>query len=48
MLITVKVVIPTRLDERQKELFRELADAIGEDAHDAKRGFFSRIQELLS
>ncbi len=48
MLITVQVVIPTRLDERQKELFRELADAIGEEAHGEKRGFFSRIQELLS
>jgi molecular chaperone DnaJ len=40
-LVKVHLQIPTKLSERQKELLRELAKEMGEEAQIKKRGFFS-------
>ncbi len=48
MIITVNVMIPTRLNEDQRALFRQLDEAIGADNHEPRRGFFDRIQDFLS
>lgn len=42
MIITVNVAIPAKLNERQKDLFRQLGDELGEKAAEP-RGFFSKI-----
>lgn len=46
--VRVKVVIPTKLSEKEKELFRELAKMQGEDMSDSKsksKGFFGKIKD---
>ncbi len=45
----VRVVLqtPSRLTERQKELFRELSREFGEDAHEQSRSFFDRVKSAL-
>ncbi len=48
MIITANVMIPTRLDTEQKDLFRQLDTAIGTENHEPRRGFFNRIQDFLS
>lgn len=44
--VTVRVVTPTRLTPRQKELLREFARAGGDEAPDGK-GFFGRMKDAL-
>ncbi len=42
MIISANVVIPKRLSEEQKDLFRSLNDSLGGENHEP-RGFFARI-----
>ena len=44
--VSVRVVTPTRLTSRQKELLREFARAGGDDAPEEK-GFFDRVKDAL-
>ncbi|MFE1522460.1 molecular chaperone DnaJ [Schaalia turicensis] len=53
MRITVAVKTPTDLDERQRELLRELAELRGESVQDAQlaeqgKSFFDKLRERLS
>lgn len=48
LIITVDVMIPMRLNDEQKQLFRQLAEAVGDAHHEPKRGLFERIQDFLS
>jgi molecular chaperone DnaJ len=49
LIVTVRVVVPTELTPRQRELFAELAESLERpDVHEAHRkGFFERIKEVL-
>jgi molecular chaperone DnaJ len=42
-----RVVTPTRLNERQKELFRELAELSDEHLEEQPRGFFDKLKDAL-
>jgi molecular chaperone DnaJ len=44
--VTVRVVVPTRLNERQRELLEEFAEAGGEEAEEPK-GWFNRLRDAL-
>lgn len=44
--VSVRVVTPTRLSAKQKELLKEFARAGGEDAPE-ERGFFDRVKDAL-
>jgi molecular chaperone DnaJ len=46
--VKVKVIIPTRLSEKEKELFRELAKMQGEGSPGSKpesKNFFEKIKD---
>ena len=47
-LVLVRVVIPTKLTPRQKELFKELADTMcDEDCQQPQKSLFDKIKEAL-
>jgi len=49
MLITIRVVVPTRLDERQKELLQELAKSLGKEVFPPQgKGFFEKVKDVFS
>lgn len=39
---TIKVEIPKKLTDKQKELLKEFADSMGQEVNNKKRGFFGR------
>ena len=43
MIVTVRVVTPTKLNSEQKELMRELARTFNEDTVEPQKGLFDRI-----
>ena len=45
--VRMVVQTPTRLTDRQKELFRELSREFGEEAHEQSRTFFDRVKSAL-
>ncbi|CAN5531864.1 molecular chaperone DnaJ [soil metagenome] len=46
-LVTVHVVIPVELDRRQRDLFEELAEDLGDAVLPKDRGFFSKVKDAL-
>lgn len=45
--VQVKVVTPTRLDDRQRELLEELAKSFGDDVDGREKPWFSRIKDAF-
>jgi molecular chaperone DnaJ len=45
--VQVKVVTPTRLDDRQRELLEELAQSFGDDVDGRDKPWFSRIKDAF-
>ena len=43
MIITVHVVVPTKLSNEQKEIFRQLAKTFGDTNIEPSKGFFDRL-----
>ena len=43
LIITVRLVTPTDLSEEQDSILRQLAETLGEEVHEPRRGFFDRI-----
>jgi molecular chaperone DnaJ len=43
MIISIKTVIPTKLTNEQKEIFRQLARSFGDTTTEQQKGFFDRI-----
>jgi molecular chaperone DnaJ len=43
MIVTVRIVTPTDLTEEQELMFRQLAESLGDDVHEPRRGFLDRI-----
>ena len=44
MIITARVVVPTKLSAEQKDLFRQLAKSFGDNATlEQPKGFFDRL-----
>jgi molecular chaperone DnaJ len=46
--VTVKVLVPKRLNQRQKELLVELAKISGEDVGVEHKGFFDKVKDAIS
>lgn len=46
-LVTVHVIIPTELNQRQREIFEALASELGEAVMPKDRGFFSKVKDAL-
>ena len=46
-ICVARVVVPTRLDERQKEILREFAEISGEDPEEHPRGFFDKLKDAF-
>lgn len=49
-LVYIQVAVPTKLTDRQRELFQELADTFGNDIQPqtSGRGFFDRMMDFLA
>ncbi len=45
--VKVKVIVPNKLNDRQKELLKEFAKESGEDIHESKKGFFDKVKDAL-
>lgn len=45
--VTVHVVVPHDLNSRQRELFEQLSDELGEAVMPRERGFFSKVKDAL-
>jgi molecular chaperone DnaJ len=45
--VRVKVVTPTRLSERQKQLLREFAATLGENPSGEAKGFFEKVKDAF-
>lgn len=46
-LVEIRVVTPTKLTAKQKQLLREFAKAGGENPPDENKGFFERMKDAL-
>ena len=46
-ICVAQIVIPKKLNERQKELLREFAELEGEDPEEQPRGFFDKIKDVF-
>ncbi|MBI3923704.1 MAG: molecular chaperone DnaJ [Armatimonadetes bacterium] len=46
--VVTKVMTPTHMNDRQKELLREFSEAGGGKLHEHEKGFFERIKDLLA
>ncbi|MCA9506876.1 MAG: molecular chaperone DnaJ [Myxococcales bacterium] len=46
-LVTVKVEVPKKLTNKQKELLKEFADISEEETHPEHKGFFEKVRELF-
>ncbi len=49
-LVYVQVVVPTKLTDKQRQLFEQLAETFGKDLHHNQqgRGFFERMMDFIS
>jgi molecular chaperone DnaJ len=45
--IKVTVEVPKHLNDKQKELLKQFAEAIGEDGHEMRKGFFEKMKDAL-
>ena len=46
-LVRVRLEVPKKLTDRQRELLEELAEESGDDTHPQHRGFFDKVKELF-
>lgn len=47
LYFTVKVQVPKKLNEKQKELLKEFAEESGEDHKEGKKGFFDKMKDAF-
>lgn len=48
LYVTVKVVVPQKLSDKQKELLKEFAEISGEEIHTYEKGFFDKFKEAIN
>lgn len=48
LYVTVKVVVPKKLSEKQVEILEEFAEESGEEISHVKQGFFDKVKESLN
>lgn len=47
LYVTLKVTVPTQLNDRQKHALKAFAEEMGEEYKDGKKGFFEKIKETF-
>lgn len=47
LIITLKVTVPTILNDKQKQLLKQFAEEMGEDYKDHKKGFFDKLKDTF-
>jgi len=47
LYVTCKVVVPQKLNEKQKKLLKEFAEISGEEIHTYEKGFFDKFKEAI-
>lgn len=47
LVFTFKVIVPTNLNEKQKELLRQFAQDSGDEVKESKKGIFSKLKHKL-
>ena len=45
--IRSKVIIPTKLNDKQRDLLKQFSKESGEDVHESKKGFFDKVKDAL-
>lgn len=45
--VTVKVEVPTKLDNNQKECLKKFAEISGDEVHEQRKGFFDKVKEAF-
>jgi molecular chaperone DnaJ len=45
--VKVNIEVPKKLNEKQKAILREFAEAIGDDVHEQRKGFFDKMKDAL-
>ena len=45
--VKTTIEVPKRLNERQKRMLREFADASGDEVHDMRKGFFEKMRQTF-
>jgi len=48
LYVTVKVVVPKKLSDKQKDILEEFAKESGEEISQVKQGFFDKVKESLN
>ncbi len=46
-IVVVRVIVPTKLTERQRHLLQELADTLGSEVGDGRRNVFERMRDAF-
>ena len=47
LYVTVKVVVPQKLNEKQEELLKQFAEISGEEIHRYEKGFFDKFKDAI-
>ena len=47
LYVTVKVVVPKKLNQKQKELLKEFADVSGDEIKHVEKGLFDRVKDAM-
>ena len=47
-LVRIKVVVPTKLKEKQKKILQQFADAAGDNLNPEEKGFMDKIKDLFN
>jgi len=45
--VVVEVMVPTRLNSKQKDLLKQFAEAGSQEAEESSGGFFGRIRDAI-
>ncbi len=48
LYVTTNVVVPQKLNEKQKELLKEFSEISGEEIHTYEKGFFDKFKEAIN
>ena len=47
MYVTVKVVVPKKLNSKQKDLLKEFADISGDEIKHVEKGLFDKFKDAM-
>ena len=48
MYVTVKVVVPKKLNSKQKDLLKQFSEVSGEEIKHVEKGLFDRVKDAIN